>query len=380
MAEPTDTAATSKGESLPWTEKYRPSTLDDVVAHEEIIGTLRRLMNSDSMPHLLLYGPPGTGKTTTIKACAHYLYGKARMLANVLEMNASDDRGIDVVRQQIREFCSTSSIFSMAGPMTSSTAAPSASGANEAGGEKRPNAPLRPSHSFKLVVLDEADHMSHDAQAALRRIIEKYTRNARFCILCNHINRIIPALQSRCTRFRFAPVRKAAMLPRLRQVAEGEGVACTAEGLAAAFHLSQGDLRRCLNTMQSAALAAGEITAEAVYRATGNPTPAEVAAIVADALSGDFASCWPKLEVAVTDKGVSVMDLLREIHPIVMAMDLPQDCKCFLLTKLSDLEYYSAGGAREGVGLSGILGAFQLVKEAVTQRKPINEVVAAFVR
>ncbi|CCW69498.1 unnamed protein product [Phytomonas sp. Hart1] len=362
MTDSTETALTTKNGSLPWTEKYRPSSLDDVVAHEEIIGTMRHLMDSDSMPHLLLYGPPGTGKTTTIKACARYLYGKARMIANVLEMNASDDRGIDVVRHQIREFCSTSSIFSMPGPVASSTLS------------------AKPLHTFKLVVLDEADHMSHDAQAALRRIIEKYTRNARFCILCNHINRIIPALQSRCTRFRFAPVSKAAMLPRLRQVVEGEGVAYTTEGLAAAFQLSQGDLRRCLNTLQSAALAAGEITAEAVYRATGNPSPVEVVGIVSDALSGDFASCWPRLEAAVVDKGVSVMDLLREIHPIVMSMDLPQDCKCFLLIKFSDLEYYAAGGAREGVGLSGILGAFQLVKEAVTQRKPIKAVLADFVR
>lgn len=107
---------------------------------------------------------------------------------------------------------------------------------------------------YKLVILDEADQMSHDAQAALRRIIEKYTNNVRFCILCNHINKIIPALQSRCTRFRFAPVKKAAMLPRLTFVASSEHIPFDQAGLAAAYRLSQGDLRRCLNTMQSAAL------------------------------------------------------------------------------------------------------------------------------
>jgi replication factor C subunit 3/5 len=339
---------------LPWVEKYRPNSLDSVVAHEDILSTLRHLMNSGNMPHLLLYGPPGTGKTTTIKACAYYLYGKERVRANVLEMNASDDRGIDVVRQQIREFSSTSSIFSMMGPSSSSGSGPIA--------------------NFKLVVLDEADQMSHDAQAALRRVIEKYTKNVRFCILCNHINKVIPALQSRCTRFRFAPVKKSAMMPRLKYVAEQENVRYTTEGLAAAFRLSHGDLRRCLNTMQSSALSANEITEESVYRVTGNPTPGEVTAIVSDMLSSDFATSWAKVEEAVTQKGISIADLARDIHPIMMAMDLPQDCKCFLLMKLSDLEYYAAGGAREAAGLGGLLGAFQLVKEAVTQRRPIKEV------
>ncbi|KAK7201277.1 replication factor C, subunit 3 [Novymonas esmeraldas] len=350
-------AAAASGSHLPWVEKYRPSTLESVVAHEDILSTLRHLMDSGNMPHLLLYGPPGTGKTTTIKACAYHLYGKDRVRANVLEMNASDDRGIDVVRHQIREFSSTSSIFSMMGP---------GSGGGGGGGGAAP--------TFKLVILDEADQMSHDAQAALRRVIEKYTRNVRFCILCNHINKIIPALQSRCTRFRFAPVKKSAMMPRLRYVAEQEGVTHTTDGLAAAFRLSSGDLRRCLNTMQSAALSTSEITVESVYRVTGNPTPADVTAIVSDMLSGDFATSWATVEAAVMQKGISMADLAREVHPIMMAMDLPHDCKCFLLMKLSDVEFHAAGGAREAVGLGGLLGAFQLVKEAVTQRKPIKDV------
>lgn len=356
-------AAEARHARLPWTEKYRPTTLDEVVAHEEILGTLRRLMDSDGMPHLLFYGPPGTGKTTTIRACAQHLYGKDRVRANVLEMNASDDRGIDVVRNQVREFASTSSIFSVMG------SSGSGSGGGAANGGSTP---------FKLVVLDEADQMSHDAQAALRRVIEKYTKNVRFCILCNHINKIIPALQSRCTRFRFSPVRKGAMMPRLRHVAESESVKYTPDGLSAAYRLCNGDLRRCLNIMQSAALSLDEISEDTVYRVTGNPTPAEVSAIVSDMLSDDFAASWPKVEAAVTDNGVSVMDLVREIHPVMMAMDLPQDCKCFLLMKLSDLEYYAAGGAKEVVGLGGIVGAFQLIKEAVTQRKPIAQLAPEY--
>eukprot|EP00796_Vickermania_ingenoplastis_P005350 gene5351-3848_t len=335
----------SSSSSLPWTEKYRPSKLDDVVAQENVIKTMRRLMDSGNMPHLLLYGPPGTGKTTTVKACAAHLFGNDRMRAHILELNASDDRGIDVVRNLIKEFCSTGSIFS-SGPSTA---------------------------PFKLVVLDEADHMSHDAQAALRRVIEKYTRNARFCLLCNHVNKVIPALQSRCTRFRFSPVKKSEMLPRLRMVATQENVRYTEEGLLAAYHLSQGDLRRCLNTMQASALSCGEITESSVYKVTGNATPEEVATIVAAMLSDNLSASWTKTEALVTSSGVSVADLVREVYPIMMSMDLPQDCKCFLLRKLSDLEYYASLGSRETLGLSGLLGAFQVVKEAVTQRRPISE-------
>ncbi|KEG07882.1 replication factor C, subunit 3 [Trypanosoma grayi] len=342
----------ARSSALPWVEKYRPVTLDEVVAHEDILATTRRLMDSGSMPHLLFYGPPGTGKTTTIKACAHYLFGRERIRANVLEMNASDDRGIDVVRQQVREFASTSSIFFTSATTTAAAAAAAA---------------------FKLVILDEADQMSGDAQAALRRIIERYTKNVRFCILCNHINKIIPALQSRCTRFRFAPVKKAAMLPRLKFVAQEEGVHFTDAGLVAAFRLSRGDLRHCLNTMQASAMSTGEITEESVYRVTGNPTPADVRGIVEDMLAHDFAVSWEKVQQAVAEKGVSSTDLVREVHHIVMAMDLPQESKCFLLMKMADVEYYAASGAKESTSIGGVLGAFQLVRESLTQKKRVFE-------
>lgn len=350
----TSTCGSSKsnvgfGRDLPWVEKYRPSSLDEVVAQENVICTLKRLMEIGSMPHLLFYGPPGTGKTTTVKACATHLFGRERVRANTLELNASDDRGIDVVRNLIKEFCSTGSVFfTTTKGMT----------------------------SFKLVILDEADHMSHDAQAALRRVIEKYTRNARFCILCNHVNKIIPALQSRCTRFRFSAVKKTEMLPKLRFVVTQEGLPFTEEGLAAAYQLSQGDLRRCLNTLQASALSCKEVTMDSIYRVTGNATPQEISQMIGAMLSGDLSSSWAKLEGLVLASGVSMADLVRDIYPIMMSMDLPQDCKRFLLVKLSDLEYYAAIGCKETIGLSGLLAAFQLVKEAVTQLKPIRDLLS----
>ena len=152
------------------------------IVTQDIIETIQRLTAEDRLPHLMLYGPPGTGKTSTILAVARQLYGSSYQNMT-LELNASDDRKIDVVRNQIQDFASTKRIFSK---------------------------------GFKLIILDEADAMSKDAQFALRRVIEKYTRNTRFCLICNQVSRIIPALQSRCTRFRFAPLPSALVRERLR--------------------------------------------------------------------------------------------------------------------------------------------------------------------
>jgi replication factor C subunit 3/5 len=203
--------------SLPWVEKYRPKDMSDLVSHEEIISTITRLIDAGKLPHLLLYGPPGTGKTSTILACAHNMYGKS-FSSMVLELNASDERGIDVVRDQIKEFASTRQMF---------TSAP------------------------KLIILDEADAMTNAAQFALRRVIEKYTKNARFCLICNYASKIIPALQSRCTRFRFAPLEPAQARERLAIVAEAEHCVATPDGLDACVTLGTGDMRKCLNILQS---------------------------------------------------------------------------------------------------------------------------------
>ena len=152
--------------------------------------TVNKFIKEEQLPHLLFYGPPGTGKTSTILACARQLYKPQSFGSMVLELNASDDRGINIVRGQILDFASTRTIFK--------------------GG-------------YKLIILDEADAMTNDAQNALRRIIEKYTENVRFCIICNYLSKIIPAIQSRCTRFRFAPLSPDQILPRLEHVVEAEG-------------------------------------------------------------------------------------------------------------------------------------------------------------
>ena len=208
-------------------EKYRPNTLDDVSGHQDILATINKFIDQNRLPHLLLYGPPGTGKTSTILALARRIYGAANMRQMVLELNASDDRGIDVVREQIKTFASTKQIFTSARSGGSSMA------------------------GFKLIVLDEADAMTSTAQMALRRIMEKYTTNTRFCIIANYSHKLSPALLSRCTRFRFSPLKEGDIRVLVDKVVEEEHVQIRGEAVDALVKLSKGDMRRALNVLQA---------------------------------------------------------------------------------------------------------------------------------
>ncbi|KAG1441348.1 hypothetical protein G6F56_011526 [Rhizopus delemar] len=229
------TTQNTETDGLPWVEKYRPATLDDLVSHKDITSTIETFIDAKRLPHLLFYGPPGTGKTSTILACARKMYGE-KYKKMVLDLNASDDRGIDVVREQIKNFASSKTMFSS---------------------ESSPG--------FKLIVLDEADSMTNQAQSALRRVIEKYTKNVRFCIICNYVSKIIPAIQSRCTRFRFAPLEMEQVEARLQTIVDQEGVDLTEDGKKALLQLSKGDMRRALNILQSCHTVYDRIDENAIY-------------------------------------------------------------------------------------------------------------------
>ena len=186
-------------------------------------------MRQQRLPHLLLYGPPGTGKTSTILALARRIYGSKNMRQMVLELNASDDRGIDVVREQIKTFASTKQIFTMGATSNSSTSIA----------------------AYKLIILDEADAMTSTAQMALRRIMEKYTANTRFCIIANYTHKLSPALLSRCTRFRFSPLKERDIRVLVDKVISEENVQITPDATDALVRLSKGDMRRALNVLQA---------------------------------------------------------------------------------------------------------------------------------
>jgi len=314
---------------LPWVEKYRPSTLEDVVSQDDIVTTLERLVGSQKMPHLLFYGPPGTGKTSTILAIAKGMYGQ-NMNQMVLQLNASDDRGIDVVRNQIKEFSSTRMVFSSA---------------------------------HKLIILDEADAMTNDAQMALRRVIEKYTKNVRFCIICNYVSKIIPALQSRCTRFRFSPLSKNQIVGRLDDIVAAEGVTATTEGKDALIRLARGDMRKVVNILQATAMAFPEVTENNVYLCTGNPLPDDMQQIVSWLLNSKFSEALNNIWTLKTLKGLALQDILTEVAPFVSAIEFPAEVRIYITEKLADLEYRLSTGSNERVQLAGLVGIFAVARD-----------------
>ncbi|KAF5955044.1 hypothetical protein HYC85_007900 [Camellia sinensis] len=317
--------------AIPWVEKYRPQSLSDVAAHRDIVDTIDRLTGENKLPHLLLYGPPGTGKTSTILAVARKLYG-SQMHNMVLELNASDDRGIDVVRQQIQDFASTQS-FSF--------------GAKSA---------------VKLVLLDEADAMTKDAQFALRRVIEKYTKNTRFSLICNHVNKIIPALQSRCTRFRFAPLDAIHVSERLKHVIQAEELDVRESGLAALVRLSNGDMRKTLNILQSTHMASQQITEEAVYLCTGNPLPKDIEQISHWLLNEQFAVSFRRISEMKARKGLALVDIVREVTMFVFKIKMPPDVRVQLINDLADIEYRLSFGCNDKLQLGFMMLSISYLK------------------
>ncbi|GFR19873.1 replication factor C subunit 5 [Trichonephila clavata] len=318
--------------NLPWVEKYRPEKLDDLIAHEDIIRTINKFIKEDRLPHLLFYGPPGTGKTSTILACAKQIYSPAEFSSMVLELNASDDRGIGVVREQILSFASTRTIFKS---------------------------------GFKLIILDEADAMTNDAQNALRRVIEKFTENTRFCLICNYLSKITPAIQSRCTRFRFGPLSNKQILPRLEHVIEKENLNVTEDGKKALMDLAQGDMRKVINVLQCAALAFDEVTEENVYACVGHPLKSDIKKIVNWLLNDDFVAAYKNINELKILKGLALQDILTQVHLYVHRIELPADVKIHLLEKMSNIEDHLASGTSEKIQLSALIAAFQVARDMV---------------
>lgn len=310
---------------LPWVEKYRPAKLEHLVAHSDIIAILTKLIDSNNLPHLLLYGPPGTGKTSTIVAAAKRMYGQKSYSSMALELNASDSRGIDVVRNEIKEFSGTRQLFSK---------------------------------GIKLIILDEADAMTSDAQFALRRVIEKFTKNARFCLICNYVSKIIPALQSRCTKFRFAPLNRNQMYDRLTCIARSECLNYTESGIEAILSLSGGDMRRVLNLLQSTAMSFQIVNETSVYLTSGSPLPIDVDTIVNSLFNDSFSAACEKIKKLCKNKGYAMIDILSNLTAIVTTMELPPGTLADILDGMSNVEYRLSFGTDEEIQAASLVGVF----------------------
>lgn len=317
-------------ENLPWIEKYRPESLDDVYGQRNVVNTVRKFVHEGKLPHLLFYGPPGTGKTSTIVALAREIYGP-NYRNMVLELNASDDRGIDVVRNQIKDFASTRQIFSK---------------------------------GFKLIILDEADAMTNAAQNALRRIIERYTKNTRFCILANYAHKLTPALLSRCTRFRFQPLAEEAIERRIANVLVKEHLKLEPEAHSALLKLANGDMRRALNVLQAARATLDDpehemVSENTIYECIGAPHPRDIETMLESILKDDWTTANYTVNKIRQSKGLALIDMIEGMCATLAEYELKPETRMELLAKLSDIEYAIARGGNESIQSSATIGTIK---------------------
>ncbi|WP_135305744.1 replication factor C small subunit [Haloarcula amylovorans] len=305
-----------------WIEKYRPERLGDVMGHEDIVGRLQSYVDRNDLSHMLFSGPAGTGKTTCATAIARELYGDDWQ-ENFLELNASDERGIDVVRDRIKNFARTSF-----------------------GG-----------YEYRIIFLDEADALTSDAQSALRRTMEQFSTNVRFILSCNYSSQIIDPIQSRCAVFRFSPLSDEAVEAEIRHIADEEGIELTDDGLDALVYAAGGDMRKAINGLQAASVSGDTVDEQAVYAITSTARPEEIHEMVQSALDGDFTAARATLDRLLTEEGIAGGDVIDQLHRSVWEFDVDDEAAVRILERVGETDYRITQGANETVQLEAMLAS-----------------------
>jgi replication factor C small subunit len=312
-----------------WIEKYRPKKLEEVVGQNDITERLIAYAKTKSMPHLLFAGPAGTGKTTCAIALAKELFGE-NWKANFQELNASDERGIQVVRTKIKEYARVA-------PM------------GEAG--------------FKVIFLDEADALTPEAQAALRRTMERYTQTCRFILSCNYSSKIIEPIQSRCAVFRFRPLKAEDIKLYLTRISESEGKEVTEDGMDALIYVAAGDCRKATNSLQVAASMGDKIDSNMVYKTVSLARPEEVKKLLTIALQGNFLEAREQLDELLITYGLSGEDIVRQIHRAIVDLPVPDHKKVQLIDKVGEIDFRIVEGGNDRIQLEALLAQFILAGE-----------------
>lgn len=316
--------------SAPWTEKYRPQRLDDISGQKHVVSKLKKYAENKSIPNMLFAGPPGVGKTCCAIALAKELF-KDGYSQDFLELNASDERGIGVVRGAIKDFARTIALTS----------------------------------SFKIIFLDEADALTPEAQQALRRTMEKYTNTVRFILNANYSSKLIPPIQSRCALFKFKPLTKEDIKERIEYIVKAEKIKIEKAAIDAINEVCEGDLRTAINLLQTAAATSENITEKEIYVVSNSAQPQDIVNLIDACLTKDFLKARTTLETLLFDHGLSGEDIINHIYKKIIAYPenkLSTEKKLKIIDKIAEFNYRLVQGANDRIQLEALMSQIILIE------------------
>jgi len=312
-----------------WAEKYRPKSLKEVINQRHVVERLKAFVKEKNVPHCLFAGSAGTGKTTCALSMANDLFGKG-WKSYVLELNASDTRGIDTIRGQVKEFSRIKSLGKI---------------------------------PFKFIILDEADNLTGDAQQALRRTMENFTQTARFILICNYSSKIIDPIQSRCAVFRFKSLAEKDIETFIDRIVTGEKLKIDASAKKALIELSEGDLRKVANLLQASSSVGKKITGDTVYDVASQAKPKDVRQMLELALKGNFREARNRLHDMILKQGLAGQDIIKEIHRQIYDLKISDDDKVKLVDKTGEYDFRISEGGTDLIQLEALLTHFLLLSK-----------------
>ncbi|MBU5689550.1 MAG: replication factor C small subunit [Candidatus Aenigmatarchaeota archaeon] len=314
-------------QNIIWAEKYRPKTLDEIINQKHVVERLKAFVKEKNVPHCLFAGPPGTGKTTATLALAHDIFGE-HWKSNLLELNASDERGINVIRGKVKDFARSKSI-----------------------GE----------FPFKIVMLDEADALTAEAQHALRRTMEAHASTTRFFLICNYSSKIIDPIQSRCAVFRFKPLTAEDIKAFLDRIIKTEKIDIDDKAIDTLIYLSEGDLRKASNILQSAASMKKTVTEQSIYDVVNQAKPKEILDLINLIIKKDFKSSRKQLYNLLFMQGLAGEDIIKEMHKQIFELNVPEEKKILMTKIIGEYDFRLSEGANELIQLEALIAELMTV-------------------